>query len=351
MGSGQDDRRDDSAAARATAGAITSAVAGVTAGDRVAAAAEELYGADPEAFTGRRGELAAAARGAGDRAAAKAIAALRRPTRAAWVVNRLARADPSAPQKLAELAAALRAAQQARHGPRLRELSAARGSLVDALTAQALTVANVPDPPPSLRLEVTQTLTAVIADPEVAADFAKGTLTHAVQWSGFGLPPADTGPGGEETEEAPAASASSASVTSLAGRAAARDRPARGTAGAARPRARSGAAPTGPGAPAAPAPDAARRQAELNERLAQEAAERAARRREQYEEAERLVAASAAAAAAAVSAEDRLEAEVRDLEQRLTQARADLAGVRMRARHAETAERRARQALDRLPEP
>ncbi len=77
--------------------AITSAVAGVTAGDRVAAAAEELYGADPEAFTGRRGELAAAARGAGDRAAAKAIAALRRPTRAAWVVNRLARADPSAP--------------------------------------------------------------------------------------------------------------------------------------------------------------------------------------------------------------------------------------------------------------
>jgi hypothetical protein len=354
VGSGPDDRRDDSAVARATAGAITSAVAGVTAGDRVAAAADELYGADPEAFTGRRGELAAAARGAGDRAAAKAIAALRRPTRAAWVVNRLARADRSAPQKLAELAAALRAAQEARHGPRLRELSAARGSLVDALTAQALAVANVPDPPPSLRLEVTQTLTAVIADPEVAADFAKGTLTHAVQWSGFGLPPADTEPGEEETQEAPAASIgrsgdSSASVTSLAGRAATRDRRARGTAGAARPRARAGAAPTGPAAPAAPAPGAARRQAELDERLAQEAAERAARRREEYEEAERLVTASAAAAAAAVSAEDGLEAEVRDLEQRLTQARADLAGVRMRARHAETAERRARQALDRLP--
>jgi hypothetical protein len=319
--------------------------------DRLAAAIAELYAAAPEGFTERRGELAAAARDAGDRAAAKAIAALRRPTRAAWVVNRLARADRSAPQKLAELAAALRAAQEARHGPRLRELSAARGSLVDALTAQALTAANVPDPPPSLRLEVTQTLTAVIADPEVAADFARGTLTHAVQWSGFGLPPADTEPGEQETQEAPAASisrsgGSSASVTSLAGRAATRDRQARGTAGAARPRARAGAAPTGP---AAPAPDAARRQAELDERLAQEAAERAARRREQYEEAERLVAASAAAAAEAVSAEDRLEAEVRDLEQRLTRARADLAGVRMRARHAETAERRARQALDRLP--
>jgi hypothetical protein len=326
---------------------------GVTTGDRVAAAVEELYGADPEAFTGRRGELAAAARDAGDRAAAKAIGALRRPTRAAWVVNRLARADPSAPGKLAELAAALRAAQQARHGPRLRELSAARGSLVDALTAQALAVAGVAEPPPSLRQEVAQTLTAVIADPEVAADFATGTLTHAVQWSGFGLPPADTGPAEEETDEAPGVPDESSGdrgsgVTARAGKAGTRDRPARGAAGAARPRPRARAS-AAPAAPASPAPDAARRQAELNERLVREAAERAARRREQYEEAERLVAASATAAAEAVAAEDALEAEVRDLEQRLTQARTDLAGARMRARHAEAAERRARQALDRLP--
>ena len=308
-----------------------------TTGDRVAAAVDELYGADPGAFTGRRGELAAAARDAGDRAAAKAITALRRPTRAAWVVNQLARADPSAPEKLTELAVALRAAQQARHGPRLRELSAARGSLVDALTAQALAVAGVNDPPPSLRLEVAQTLTAVIADPEVAADFAKGTLTHAVQWSGFGLPPADAEPGEEETGEALGASvdwsggAPAGGVTARAGKAGTRDRPSRG-----------------PAAPAAPAPDAERRQAELNERLAREEAERAARRREQYEEAERLVAASAAAAAEAVAAEDRLEAEVRDLEQRLTQTRSDLAAARMRARHAEAAERRTRQALSQL---
>jgi hypothetical protein len=327
---------------------------GVTTGDRVAAAVEELYGADPEAFTGRRGELAAAARDAGDRAAAKAIGALRRPTRAAWVVNQLARADPSAPGKLAELAAALRAAQQAGHGPRLRELSAARGSLVDALTAQALAVAGVAEPPPSLRLEVAQTLTAVIADPAVAADFATGTLTHAVQWSGFGLPPADTVPEEQDTDEAPGAPVEgggdpASGVTTPAGKSGTRDRPARGTAGAARPRARASDTPAARAAPASPPPDAARRQAELNERLEREAAERAARRREQYEEAERLVAASATAAAEAVSAEDRLEAEVRDLEQRLTQARADLAGARMRARHAEAAERRARQALSQLP--
>ncbi|HEX7162818.1 MAG TPA: hypothetical protein VF223_16480 [Trebonia sp.] len=272
--------------------------------DRLAAATAELYGAAPEAFTERRGELAAAARDAGDRAAAKAIAGLRRPTRAAWVVNRLARADPGAPQKLAELAAALRVAQEARHGPRLRELSAARGTLVDALTAQALTAADLADPPPSLRLEVSQTLTAALADPEVAADFAAGTLTRAVQWSGFGVLPAEKG----------------------------------GTAH----RARAGGGLAEPAA-------AARGRAEGEDWLARDAAERAAQRREQRAEAERVVADAAAATAEAGAAEDRLEAEVRDLEQRLTRARADLAAARMRARHAEAAERRARQARDRLP--
>ena len=216
------------------------------------------------------------------------------------MVNRLARADQGAAPKLAELAAALQAAQQARHGPRLRELSAARGRLVDALTAQALAAADVPDPPPSLRLEVAQTLTAAFADPAVAAAFATGTLTRAEQWSGFGVLPADTGPD-EET----------------------------------------GAALADPAA-------AVRRQAEAEERLAREAAERTARHREQYEEAERMAAAAADAAAEAGLAEDRLEAEVRDLEQRLIRTRADLAAARMRARHAEAAERRARQALDRV---
>lgn len=350
-------------------------------GDRVTAAVAELYGAAPEAFTGRRGQLAAAARDAGDRAAAKAIAGLRRPTRAAWVVNRLARTDPSAPAKLAELGTALRAAQQAGHGPRLRELSAARGALVDALTAQALTAAAVPDAPPSLRLEVSQTLTAALADPEVAADFAAGTLTRAVQWSGFGVLPADTEP--DEPDGAPRApgrrkaaagggggGAGSAGRDGTTAAGAAPTSPGRQAAGRNRERPRAGvrssrqsgdatagktaraagaARSARAAAPLADPAAAARREAEAGERLARAAAERAARRREQYEEAERAAAAASAAAAEAVAAEDRLEAEVRDLEQRLTRARNDLAAARMRARRAEAAERHARQALKRLP--
>jgi hypothetical protein len=292
---------------------------------RLAAAVAELYAGAPEAFTGRRAALAAAARGAGDRAAAKAIGALRRPTRAAWIVNHLARVDPSAPGKLAELAGALRAAQEARHGPRLRELSAARGALIDALTAQALAMAQVTDPPPSLRLEVSETLTAAIADPDVAAAFATGTLTRAVQWSGFGVLPAGT--------EADAGSGEDADRARLALSVVPQPRKQDGRTGAGR----------------AVNELAARRNAADEERLAREATELAARRREQYAAAERDLTAASDAAAAAVSAEDRLEAEVRDLEQRLTRARADLAAARMRARHAEAAERRARQAVDRLP--
>jgi hypothetical protein len=359
--------------------------------DRLAAAIAELYGAAPDAFTERRGELAAAARDAGDRTAAKAIAGLRRPTRAAWVVNRLARTDPNAPHKLAELAAALRAAQAAGHGPRLRELSAARGALVDALTAQALTAADVADPPPSLRLEVSETLTAALADPEAAAAFAAGTLTRAVQWSGFGVLPADAEP--EETEAAeetgpdavgvaPRAAGQPEGASRSADRVGGGGRGAR--TGAARDAARSGVrreqvgqrgersgggargrrtdGDTHAGQPAkrggtarraragadVAEPAAGRGQAEAEDWLARDTAERAARRQEQRAEAERVVADASAATAEAEAAEDRLEAEVRDLEQRLTRARADLAAARMRARRAEAAERRARQDRDRL---
>jgi hypothetical protein len=325
---------------RGSGGDPAGASPGASGPDRLAAAIAELYATAPEDFTSRRGELATVARIAGDRAAAKAIRALHKPTRAAWVVNQLARADPGAPGQQAELAGALRAAQEAGHGPRLRELSAARGALVDALTAQALATVGVPDPPPSLRLEVSETLTAALADPKVAADFAAGTLTRAVQWSGFGLPPADT-ESGEETDRAPSPArrpepdAEKADAASVGpGSAAARFRSPAGAS----------VAPAATGTERA----AARRQAGETQRLAREAAEQAARRRDQHEDAEGAVIAATAAAAEAASAEDLLEAQVRDLEQRLTQARADLAAARLRARHAEAAERRARQALDHL---
>jgi hypothetical protein len=309
---------------------------GTAGDDRVAAAADELYSADPAGFTDRRKALGDAARAAGDTAAAKRIAALRKPTRAAWVVNQLARADPGAPDRLAGLAAALREAEQAKDGPRLRELSAVRGPLVDSLTAQALAAAGVADPPSGLREEVTETLTSAIADPEVAAEFAAGTLTRAAQWAGFGLASFGETPFGTAVGDAPAQrhlrAVPSPEVSAPA--------PAPTRAGSRR---------AAPGR--VPEEEQARRARAEEQRLAEEAAQRAAQRRQAVEDAERTVASTAAAAAESGAAEDQLEAEVRDLEQRLTQAREDLAAARMRARRAESAERRARQALDRLPGP
>jgi hypothetical protein len=325
--------------------------------DRVAAATGELYAADPQEFTDRRKALAAAARDAGDADAARQIAALRKPTRAAWVVNSLARADPGAGDRLAGLAASLRAAEQAKDGRRLRELSAERGSLIDALTGQALSAAGVPDAPAGLRDEVSATLTAALADPEVAAALAAGTLTRAAQWAGFGfaLPGAgptdvasDTGTAG--TGVAPAASPAraparrEAKVTQLEEARRRKERLGEGDG----QRNRQADAES-----RRQAEDEKRRQrqAEEERRLAEEAAQAAARRRKIFEDAEREVATAATVAMDAVATEDRLEREVRELEDSLTSARAQLADARLRARRAETAERKARQALGRLPRP
>jgi hypothetical protein len=148
-------------------------------GDLLAEAEAELYTDDPDGFTARRAELAERARDAGEPAVAKKITALRKPTRSAWVVNRLVRTDSGVRSRLDSLAADLR---DASGGGRLRELTAARSSLVDELTRAAL--AGVPAPPAALREEVTATFDAAIADPEVAASL--GTLVRAARYAGFG---------------------------------------------------------------------------------------------------------------------------------------------------------------------
>ena len=175
--------------------------------DLLADAVAELYEADPDEFTGRRAELAAAARDAGEPAAAKQITALRKPTRSAWVVNRLVRSDPEVRDRLDALAADLRAAAGSADGARIRELTAARARLVDELTRQALQVSELPAPPAALREEVTATLDAALADPQVAANL--GTLVRAAHWAGFGLAalpaaPAPPRPGQEDQDPAPA---------------------------------------------------------------------------------------------------------------------------------------------------
>ena len=254
--------------------------------DLLADAKAELYRADPDNFMPRRQELVALAREAGEAAAAKQIGALRKPTRSAWVVNRLVRTDPEVITRLADLAAELREAGPSMDGGRIRELTAARARLVDELTRQAFD--DLPAPPAAVREEVTATLDAALADPEVTANL--GTLVRAAHWAGFGL------------------------------------------------------AGNRQGAPA-PAPPAAKTRKPAP---AEPSAERERRHREKIISAERAVAEADQAADAANAAEQQLEDAVRRLEAELAQARHQLAEARRQAYRAESQQRRAAVTLSRL---
>ena len=138
----------------------------------------------------RRAALAARARAAGDAAAAKKIAGLRKPTRSAWVLNQLARSAPAGASQLAELGAEFRAAQQSLDGAAIRELSVRRRKLIDSLARQAFTMAGEQAPSAALADEVTATLGAALADPQIAGQLQAGTLERAVRSDGLGPPEA-----------------------------------------------------------------------------------------------------------------------------------------------------------------
>ena len=283
----------------------------VTPSDLLADAVAELYEADPEDFTERRQELVTSAREAGHAAVAKQIAGLRKPTRSAWVVNRLVRADPQVASRLAALAAELRA-EPSMDGTRIRELTAARGRLVDELTRQALQVSDLPAPPAALREEVTATLDAAIADPEVAANL--GTLVRAAHWAGFGLAPVAALPDAAASPPPPSSTRTPATSSATAT-----------------------ARTTKTEKPPPPAP-------------AEAAAERDRRRQEKLHLAERAVAEAGQAADSANAAEQDLEHTVRQLEAELADARQRLADARRQSYRAESRQRRANAELGRLRE-
>jgi hypothetical protein len=145
---------------------------------------DELYDAKPDDFTALRTKLAQQAKRRGDTDSAKQIAGARKPTTAAWVVNKLVHSDDAIRGRLADLGERLRAAHAAMDGETIRELSTEQRRLVDDLTRAAFKAAGIATPTGSLRDDVASTLQAAVADPEVTARL--GRLTKAEQWSGFG---------------------------------------------------------------------------------------------------------------------------------------------------------------------
>jgi hypothetical protein len=151
-------------------------------------AADQLYANSPDDFTARRTALATEAKESGDRTLAKQITGLRRPTRSAWLVNLVARAEPDQVAELRELGAALQQAQQQMAGDELRKLSRQRRTLIDSLARRAaeLGAEQGYDAPASAVQEVSQTLQAALGDPAVADVVQAGHLHQAVNYGGFG---------------------------------------------------------------------------------------------------------------------------------------------------------------------
>ncbi|SOX54312.1 hypothetical protein MAAFP003_2988 [Mycobacterium ahvazicum] len=157
---------------------------------------DALYSVRPSGFTAQRTELSAAARRRGDEAAAKRISASRKPTTAAWVVNQLAIRDKDVARRIADLGDRLRSAHAAMDGHRIRELSGEQHRLIQGLVRSAFDQAGV-SASAAVREDVTSTLQAAIADPEVRARL--GRLDRPEQWSGFGAY-------GDDAEPSPAKS-------------------------------------------------------------------------------------------------------------------------------------------------
>lgn len=277
-------------------------------------AIDELYAADPDEFMERRRTLAAAAKKVGLAPAAKEIAALRKPTRSAYTVNQLARNDPDRVSELVELGHQLRQAERSVDAKLIRELTARRRRLVDELTRRAFEIVEQDSPSSALRDEVVATLTAALADDDVAGQIADGTLVKPARWEGFGFG------GSPDLKVVPAAVSHSA----------------------ARPVARKGLS-KGEGEETrrlAAAAEAAEKAA------AKEAADQA--KRAALEDARRAVDDADEAVLLATDEEQSRLERLRLLEEQVTQARSAVDEARVQLRRAEIRQRRAQDALRRL---
>ena len=146
-------------------------------------AADELYGLPPAEFTRARDERAKQLRKEGDRKAADAVKALRKPTVAASAVNRLSRTRRKEVDRLLAAGEELQAAQAdlLAGGDRsaFQRAAATERELVSGLAAEA---------GPGLEEKVAATLHAAALDAEVADELRAGRLVREREAvGGFGV--------------------------------------------------------------------------------------------------------------------------------------------------------------------
>jgi hypothetical protein len=103
--------------------------------------ADELYAVPPEEFVAARKAREDEAKAQGDKALAKEIGALPKPSTAAWVCNVVVREARDEIAALVELGGLVREAQESLAGDQVRALDVQRRQLIAALTRQARSLA------------------------------------------------------------------------------------------------------------------------------------------------------------------------------------------------------------------
>src|SRR5919106_1791724 len=142
---------------------------------------KELFHGPLDDFTAARNELAKSLRSDGDAEAADWVKGLRKPSRAAWLVNQLAVRKPKDVGRLLKAGRELRAAQEemlagAADRETLREAASAEQDAIDSLLGTAEAIGREHGVGAQILTRVEETLRAASGDPEVAEAIEKGLL-------------------------------------------------------------------------------------------------------------------------------------------------------------------------------
>lgn len=157
-------------------------------GSRLEDAAAQIYAASPSDFVTTRSRLTRQAKAEGEPEIAKQIAALRKPSVAAWAVNHVVRRRPDLLEQLIDLGERLRSAQTRLDAAALRTLRGERDVVLRTITQAAAEQASESGQrlAPAVLDQVRDTVVAALASAEATQAVGSGTLTRALAYSGFG---------------------------------------------------------------------------------------------------------------------------------------------------------------------
>lgn len=197
---------------------MTSATTGRTPGAVPQELLDQLYQGPAEDFTSARNAIARQLRSDGEAEAAAWVKALRKPTRAAWIVNQLQSRKREELEDALERGAELRRLQEqllAGEVDRdaLRQAARAEQGAIESLMKTAEAIGNEHGVGAAVIERVAETLQAASSDPEVAEAIGAGRLQREARATSLGLVgPATPAPKRGKAAAAPKGAESSAAA-------------------------------------------------------------------------------------------------------------------------------------------